>query len=244
MKLRFGGIHLQLLGFIILPFSVVLLGIALAGIRVHQDAMRQLVADRDTRAVRAAAAAISEQLHHWESAIFGLALRLRDGKPPADVIVEASFLIPDFVGGLGVIEKSGQVLSSNSPGISWKDGPLSEVIDNAERQHAYFSVPYTENGESMVLVAALSQDTIAVGAFSITDLIRTTLLGLLAEPEDTTSFLTDRSGQLMPSIGDDLLGDDLADHPGVQSALRGEMGVSFFAFRGWRTYRCLQHHPA
>lgn len=227
MKLRFGGLHLQLLGVIILPFSVVLLGIAIAGIRVHQDAMRQLVADRDTRAVRAAAAAISEQLHHREAAIYNLALRLRDGKPPSDVIDEASFITPDFVGGLGVIDRSGQVLISSTIEFSWKDRPLSEVIDNVQRDHAYFSLPYVENGESMLLVAALGDNTIAVGAFSIADLMRSTQLGSLAEPENTISFLTDQSGQLLQSIGDEPQVENLADHPGVQAALRGEMGSSF-----------------
>ncbi|HLE04242.1 MAG TPA: hypothetical protein VI729_06480, partial [Anaerolineales bacterium] len=82
MKLRVGGLHLQLLGLIILPFSLVLLAVALGGIRIHQEAMRQLVAERDERSARAAAAAISEQLHHRESAVRGLALQASEAASP------------------------------------------------------------------------------------------------------------------------------------------------------------------
>ncbi len=64
MKFRFDSLQLQMLGFIIVPFSLLLLGIAILGINVHEDAMRQLVAERDERAVRATADAISERLHH------------------------------------------------------------------------------------------------------------------------------------------------------------------------------------
>ncbi len=113
MKLRLGGLQLQLLGLIILPLSLALLVIAVAGIRIHQDAMRQLVAERNERAVRAAAAAISEQLHHRESSVFGLSRRLADGVPPSSVIEQESFLSPDFDGGLGVIDGDGLIITSN-----------------------------------------------------------------------------------------------------------------------------------
>jgi hypothetical protein len=46
MRIRLEGLQLQLLGFIIVPFSLLLLGIAILGINIHNDAMRQLVAER------------------------------------------------------------------------------------------------------------------------------------------------------------------------------------------------------
>jgi hypothetical protein len=109
MKLRLRGLHLQLLGLIILPFSLALLAIAVAGIRIHQDAMRQLVAERDERAVRAAASAISEHLHHRDAAIIGLSRRLGDDISPLTIIEQAAYLLPDFDKGLGVFDTLGSI---------------------------------------------------------------------------------------------------------------------------------------
>ncbi|NIN99492.1 MAG: hypothetical protein GTO49_31895, partial [Anaerolineae bacterium] len=61
MRVRLDGLRLQLLGLIILPTSIALLVVAFAGIRIHEQAMRRLVAERDERAVHSAAAAIAEQ---------------------------------------------------------------------------------------------------------------------------------------------------------------------------------------
>jgi signal transduction histidine kinase len=227
MKLRLGGLHLQLLGLIILPFSIALLIIALAGIRIHQDAMRHLVAERDERAVRAAAAAISEQLHHRESAIFGLSRRLVDDVPPSTIIEQASFLYSDFDGGLGVIDEDGLIIASNVSMDIENLPQLSSVISQLQEDQAIFSNPLLDNDDAIVLVAAQGGDRAVIGAFSISSILRSTLLGITSGSEESSYFLTDNIGHLLQSEGAELSIDNVSEHLGVMAALRGEVGSSF-----------------
>lgn len=227
MKLRLDGIHLQILGFIILPFSLVLLVIAVAGTRVHQNAMRQLVATRDERSVRAAAAAISEQLHHREAAIYGLSLRLSDNRVPSALLSQAEFLKSDFDGGLGVLSQEGAVLASTTSAEVWTTRPLEEVIAALGEGETRFSDAYFEGGSSMVLVAARGGNQIAIGAFSVAKLMQSTLLGVGSETSGYGAFLIDQAGRVLQSEGQVPTGVELQGHQGVQAALRGEIGSSF-----------------
>ncbi|HLF81189.1 MAG TPA: hypothetical protein VI410_05410, partial [Anaerolineales bacterium] len=154
MKLRVGGLHLQLLALIVLPFSLILLAVALAGIGVHQGAMRQLVAERDERSARAAAAAISEQLHHREAAVRGLALSARESASPERALQEAAFLFPDFDGGLAITDRQGVVLASSSPVGDWAGRPLHPWIDTLKQGRGSFSSSFVVGGESMVMVGS------------------------------------------------------------------------------------------
>ena len=78
----------QLLLFTILPLTALLIGVAYAGLTLHQRAMRQMVGERDERAVRAAAAAIEEQLAQRLAAVESLALHVAHVPPAADHIWE------------------------------------------------------------------------------------------------------------------------------------------------------------
>jgi signal transduction histidine kinase len=227
MKPRLDGIHLQILGLIILPFSIILLVIAVGGIRVHQNAMRQLVATRDERSVRAAAAAISEQLHHREAAVFGISLRLLDETSPSLALAQAEFLSSDFDGGLGILDQEGEVLASSISKELWINRPLGEVLGELQNGQTSFSEPYFESGNSMVLVAARNEDHIAIGAFSVAKLMRSTLLGAGSETSAYSAFLIDQTGKLLESEGLAPIEAELPGHQGVQAALRGEIGSSF-----------------
>ena len=227
MKLRLGGLQLQLLGLIILPLSLALLAIAVAGIRIHQDAMRQLVAERDVRAVRAAADAISEQLHHRDAAIFGLSIRLEDGISPSTVIEQADFLYPDFDRGLGVFDDQGLSLAATVPQQEWERWQVELIINSLPEDQTIFSEPLIENDVGVILVSARGGDRIVIGAFSVDSLMRSTMLGTGSGPAGYLAFLTDREGDVLQSVGAELQIGNQRSHLGVEAALRGEVGASF-----------------
>src|SRR3989304_7521075 len=72
--LRLQGLTFQLFVFIVLPLAVLVVVIPFGSLTLHGQAMRVLVGERDERAARAAAAAITEQLSHRAAAIRGVAL--------------------------------------------------------------------------------------------------------------------------------------------------------------------------
>jgi signal transduction histidine kinase len=227
MKLRLGGLHLQLLGFIILPLSLALLTIAVAGINIHQGAMRQLVAERDERAVRAAAEAISEQLHHRDAAIFGLSKRLEDGIPASVIIEQSEFLYPDFDAGLGVFDEGGKLLAATTPDQEWERWQLDSIIPMLNMGETTFSEPIIENEATFVIAGARGSDRIVFGVFSVDDIMRSTILEAGLGPVGYRAFLTDREGQVLRMIGEQIPAEDLKSHLGVEAALRGEVGSSF-----------------
>src|SRR5512139_4121776 len=98
--LRWRGLLLQLLGITVLPLTVLVLVITFGSLALHQNSMRVLVGERDERATRSAANAISEQLYHRSTAVRNLALRAADGVAPAAILDTGAFLLSDFDGGL------------------------------------------------------------------------------------------------------------------------------------------------
>ncbi len=228
MKLHLDGLRLQLLSLIILPFSLLLLVFALAGVHIHQQAMRRMVAERDERAARAAAAAITQQLHHLQAAVHVMALRLGDDVSPQNVLNQASYLDEDFDEGMAIIDVGGEIQASTLPDSLMIERTLRELLVMLEDQQTIFSDPFPgDNRDMMVLVAAQDNNRISVGAFTIDNVMRSTSLGPTLDTESYSAFLTDNSGRLLAIMGVTPVQENLLNHAGVQAALRGETGSSF-----------------
>ena len=227
MRLRVGGLHLQLLGLIILPFSLVLLAVALGGIRIHQEAMRQLVAERDERSARAAAAAISEQLHHRESAVRGLALQASEAASPEATLEGSTFLLPDFDGGLAIFDPQGRLLASSIPAEIWSTRPLHPWIVTLSSGQTGFSEPFVERGEGVGMVGSREGEAVVLGVFSMRSLLRASSLDTVVASSETSAYLVSPAGLVLASVGQSPPEETLSEHPGVQAALRGEIGSHF-----------------
>ncbi len=226
MKLRLAGLHLQLLGLVILPFSLFLLLVAIGGVQIHQNAMRQLVAERDERATRAAASAISQQLRNRDFAIRGLAARAQQSAP-AEVLQDSLFLAEDFDQGMAILDRSGAVLASSIEPSAWEGRPLEPLLASENEGEVLFSAPFSEGEGNLVLVLASGKEQAAVGAFDVSRLIQDTLLNTVAGGGDSTAFVTDNSGRLLQYVGDKPEQAEVTGHPGVEAALRGEYGSSY-----------------
>ncbi|GMR10818.1 MAG: hypothetical protein BMS9Abin28_1642 [Anaerolineae bacterium] len=226
MKLRLTGLHLQLFGLVILPFSLLLLVVAIGGVQIHQKAMRQLVAERDERATRAAASALSQQLRHRGFAIRGLTARAQQASPN-DILQDSLFLEGEFDQGMAILDRSGTVLASSIEPSVWEGRPIEQLLASANEGEALFSAPFSEGERNLVLVLANGQEQAAVGAFDVSRLIQDTLLDTIAGGAESTAFVTDSSGRLLQYVGDKPDQAEVIGHPGVVAALRGEYG-SFY----------------
>ena len=81
--LQWRGLLPQLLLVLILPLTLLPIAIPLGSLSLHEQAMRDLVAARDERAVRSAASTMAEQLRHRATAVQELAVRAHVGEDPA-----------------------------------------------------------------------------------------------------------------------------------------------------------------
>lgn len=239
--LRWRGLNLQLFLLIFLPVTGILLLITFGSLTLHQRAMRILVGERDERAARTAAAAISEQLNHRGSAIRGLAFRADDHHSPQDILLTSSFLDTDFDYGMAIYTPEGELLAATNSTKMWTNPPdeLADVLTQAlalAGSQAEFSVtlPHPDHGDLLMFVAAATavDSPIAVGAFSPVSLARRTLASAFALGERSAAFIVTPNAQVIYQTGALSRSDSSGNHPGVSEALRGETGTTYLDVDG------------
>jgi signal transduction histidine kinase len=231
MRWRVDGLRLQLLGLIILPFSLVLLAVALVGVQVHQQAMRRMVSERDARAVLSASAALSERLQHDQAAVTAMAQRVADGGSPDLVLSQAMDLQARFDRGMAVFDARGRILASTVPEADWADRPVRDLLD-ASAVAASFSPPLVDSASPVVMIAARSGQAFVVGAFTTRMLLTNSYLVVAGTNIQQGAFLVDGAGHLLDWQGSLAPPADPLGHPGVREALSGQSGSSYVRVEG------------
>lgn len=238
-KLPPSGLILQLFVIILLPLTLLLVAITFGSLSVHQRAMRSLVGERDERAVRIAAAALSTQIENrvQELNTFSLALQAAPTQSSSVMIANLEDLSSDFDAGLAVFDTQGRLLSSNRTNSFWQ----SWVSDTSNwrviypvlvAEHDKLKVyPYPTNGELLGLVSAIAPDkNMLVGAFSINALASVTLSDLNPPGGQLSILLVGANDQILYKLGN--LSDQTAQHPGVSQALQGQSGTTYVKVGG------------
>jgi signal transduction histidine kinase len=235
--LRWRGLPLQLFGITVLPLTVLLLVITFGSLALHQNSMRDLVGERDERATRSAANAISEQLYHRSTAVRNLALRAADGTAPTAILDTSGFLLPDFDGGLAFFSPDGVRLAVTKGDTASSQlltdsavSPLLKDVLSRAGPEPVFSSPFTDphTHQPFVLAAASVQGgPIAVGAFSPASLARRALADAFTSGDQTSVFMVDAQRQVLYQAGSLAIGAHVTEHHGVAEALRGESGTTY-----------------
>ncbi len=233
------SLPLQLFIITVLPLTVLLLTITFGSLGLHQRAMRDMVGERDERATRAAAAAITEQINHRQSAIRSVALQAANTAGPAHALADAAFLLPDFEGGIALFTADGDLLATSNSRQIWQARLMAEQLRTFAPEipsgDAYFLPPVADptSGEELILVAAAAGDFTAVGAFSPTSLARRALVGIIGDSEQAAAYVVTASGDILYQTGTPPWTNmPPQEHPGVADALRGESGATYLTVAG------------
>lgn len=229
------SLPLQLFIITVLPLTALLLLIAFGSLGLHQRAMRHMVGERDERATRAAASAITEQINHRRSAIRSVALHAANvDAGPVHALADAAFLLPDFEGGMALFAASGERLAASTDAALWQTYALPERAASVGRE-SYFlpSVTDPESGETFTLVAATEGEVTAVGAFSATSLARRALADIFGGHEQAAVYVVTAEGDTLYHTGMSPWSDTLPlAQPGTADALRGESGATYLTIDG------------
>lgn len=231
------SLPLQLFIITVLPLTVLLLTITFGSLGLHQRAMRDMVGERDERATRAAAAAITEQINHRQAAIRSVALQAASIADPEHALADAAFLLPDFEGGVALFTPEGALLATSNDHPIWRSPLLAANLRPRQTLSgdAYFLPSLTDptSGEGLILVAATSGDFTAVGAFSPTSLTRRVLTDMVSGSEQAAAAVVAASGEVLYQTGVSPWADaPPQEHPGVADALRGESGATYLTVAG------------
>ncbi|NIW44979.1 MAG: hypothetical protein GWN14_01540 [candidate division Zixibacteria bacterium] len=237
IRITFSNLNTQLFFYVILPISILLLAITFGSVRLHQDAMRNLVGQRDQRTARSAAAAIREQLNHRSAAIQGIAVRANDETPPDEILSSVDFLLSDFNVGIAFYNSGGELVSFTGSNLLWNE--ISNQVNSLVSDLAptvtdvpVFSAPFLGTSQNeyyaLVLYQSNTKSLNAVGVFSVTNLARQTLSGILSFEKQGGVALVDQEENLLFRSGTLDLSHQPRSHPGVSEALLGESGTTYF----------------
>ena len=236
---RWRSFPLQLFLFVVLPLTALLLVIAFGSLGLHQQAMRAMVGERDERATRAAAAAISEQLKHRASAMRSLALQTAVSHDPLHTLADAEFILSDFDGGIAMFDGQGTLLAASDQAQPWAvqlPATLpSYTITQALTEPQFVPMPTTEADTQahMLVIARTSDNYLAVGAFSPAALAQRALVDMVGTDDKAKAFVVSQDGQIVYQSGVLPLPDPVVtQYPGIADALRGESGAFYLSVEG------------
>jgi signal transduction histidine kinase len=236
---RLPNLPIQLFLITVLPLTALLLAITFGSLGLHQQAMRTLVGERDERATRAAAAAISEQINHRQSAIRSIALRAANTAGPQHALADASYLLPDFEGGIALAAGDGQIVATSNDPQLWESPAIVERLQDIPPSHAgespYFLPPVIDpvTGAVLVLVVATAGDYTAIGAFSPASLARRALADIFGGNDQAAAHLVTAEGHVLYQTGTSPWTERPPhEFPGVVEALRGDSGTTYLSVEG------------
>lgn len=236
---RIPSLPLQLFIITVLPLTLLLLAIAFGSLALHQRAMRAMVGERDERATRAASAAITERILYRQSAIRSVALQVDNVSEAEHALTDASFLFPDFEGGVAIFTADGDLLAASDNEEHWQDRSISDQLPKLDTtssiNEGYFLRSITEpiRGEELMLLAASTNEFVAVGAFSPIALVREALADIISGNDQAAIYVVTAEGGILYQAGTPHWSDPpFEDHPGVSAALRGESGTTYLNLAG------------
>lgn len=232
------GLIWQLFVITILPLTILVLVIAFGSLSVHQNAMRNLVGERDQRAVQTVAAALDEQAKHQEIAIRSLSQRAEIATPGdlPGILSSSDYLLNDFSSGLAFFRPDGSLESSVGDQELWTGlaGQIRPAINDLIAQQgnpalitSSFSNPTT--GGKMVLVLAVSpgRNWVAAGVSPVAEMVSHTLAGAFSSSTQVSAVIVDAGHNLIYQVGSFSSQGDITAHPGIAEALRGESGATY-----------------
>jgi signal transduction histidine kinase len=232
------GSTLQLLGMIILPLALLVLVFALGSTWLHQRAMREMVGERDELAVRAAAGALSTEVHHRIAAMRGVALWAGDSEDISrETLASYEFLAPDFDLGLAVFSsEEGLLIEATDAGLDWETlASQPDFTDFIQRSSETGEIiEWTLNSSPTLLVSASSLNglVVAVGGISAEALAGHIVTSVLPGEREIRVFIVNSQHEVVYQSGSNGYGVEPATHPGVDEALQGLSGTFYMQDQG------------
>jgi signal transduction histidine kinase len=227
----------QLVAIVILPLAVFTLVVVLGGLLLHQDSMRTMVGERDERAVRAAAAALAQELTHRFDRINLIQIVIDDedlGISNPKTSLQSGFQEGDFNRGIALLDMKGQVLwYAGSDGVlenlTTLDLEHNKRADFAGRPMDYqlYLDPSTDEWIILIFSTRNQVGMRLIGAHSLNDLIDHTLSEMITSTGTGMAFVVTSQMEIIYSTEEtNHIG--LSEHPGISEALKGKSGSSIY----------------
>ena len=217
------GSTLQVIAAIVLPLTLLLVGISFSSFFIHENAMRSMVGERDEQAVRAAASSIESEINHRADTIRNLTLLAGDGSTETlnRALADSYYLLDDFDLGLAFISPDGALLAYSGDENFWK--AASSQVGAGKTN----TVIADEKLIVLVSFRTSSGNVVAVGAFSAVSLLQQILERDFPKNGNAAIYVFDPTYRILFQSGPGTLEGDPAHHPGISEALSGKSGATY-----------------
>lgn len=228
----------QLLAIVVFPLIILLLVITFASTTMHENAMRDLVGQRDERAARMASTAIKEQIEWRMNEIQGIADQVAYASPDraSEVLQNTAYLKDEFDAGLAILDQHGQIIALRGDAAIWQgEGNwLDEAIRSLKTDPALpvFAVSPIDQADFesplMVVIAPVrDRQYFAAGAFFTSPLVADVFASLTSAEHETSIALITSGGKILYSQGHNLQSEGVIEHAGASEALAGRHGTTY-----------------
>jgi signal transduction histidine kinase len=217
----------------VLPLTLVLIGVAFTGVYSHEQAMRTLVQERDRALAEVSAGQVSDLLQLRASALEALAAEqaFHHGlwHEQSSALDDASDMAGLFAGDLALLDESGSTLSTGADGpVLLQEGHLVEGLARAvmTRQDVVAG-PVSADGLFLLGVPVRDEAGVTYGLLAgqvaLADLGLEVLLTQVQVGEHGVVYLADADGRILAHSRSAQARDSLAGHTGLDTALQAEV---------------------
>ncbi len=203
------GLTSQLLTTIILPSSILLILITFGGLRIHQQAMRELASARDERTARALSSAIESQVRLKIETLKMISYEVSRSEARVDHItpLEGGEAFDDiFNAGLGLLDHQGNLTPLTPEFNLWDDTLDPNTITSLAPQYTRAaSLPIMIEGKSderpvPLLWMALyleAQDSYLIGGFSPSEMIDSVVKSAYPDGQGNVVYVLGTRGEYL-----------------------------------------------
>jgi len=231
---RLRGLRFQIILWTVLPLTLVLIGVGFTGAYSHEQAMRDLVAERDQALATVSAGQVQELLGERADALAILAAEQafhhRDQEAQQTHLAEAGDLDGLFMAGPVLVDESGAVLATGSGSVEWQqDQNVAELVRDVMARQDVSLVPLSDarQGESVYLMGVPVSDEagttygILVATLSLPVGDLEAILSQAQTGDRGTAYLVDGHGEILAGAPAERARDSFAGHTGLEAALEG-----------------------
>lgn len=236
-RLVWRGLVLQLFTVVVLPLSGLLVITAFAGLGLHQQAMRELAAERDALTAQTAADALGQQIQQRITLVHSLASNATSETSLSDLQATLTLFAPllndDSGEYLAYLDSEGMPLVSTGDLQTWEGAVDSSLQKRLESSVPGLPIswlgPNQEGGEALQYILVHSKDRAIIAAmvFSPTELIRSSMAAVVDAQSDRSIYVVTPQRQVLFHIGEGDPSLPLVEHPGINQALEGNAGAIY-----------------
>jgi signal transduction histidine kinase len=223
----------------VLPFSILILGVAIAGIVTYQQSVTDLLMDRDRQVAALAADSVSEGLEGYQRVLIALASN-EDIHSNSDAIRQrairtAGTALSIFNAGVLVVDAEGEVLTSipaNATDVLRNISQQDYFVNTRDKRAPFFSHVITSSitGEPMIVAsvpitgrndafAGVLLGAVYLRSSSLGDLVKNLIVG-----NDGLAYIVGQRGTVIYHNDSAVIGANYNWHPSVALVNKGNSG--------------------